>query len=74
MKRTQVYLTDEIVSFIKTFGSTHQLSQSDIIRNALENYMNELKSSDKKKVFKKYAGIWKNNDVDFLKVRKGWDR
>ncbi len=74
MKRTQIYLTEEIVAFIKTFGSTRHLSQSDIVRTAIEQYMKQVSPDERTQTLKKYAGLWKNHDFNFRNTRKSWDR
>jgi len=76
MVRTQIYLTDsqreELLRISKTLGK----KQSELIRDAVDYYIEHLSSARKTAVLQSAAGIWKNRKdlPDFDKLRKDWDR
>jgi hypothetical protein len=76
MIRTQIYLTDrqrsELVSISKTLGK----KQSELIREAVDRFIEQVGRSRRELVFKEAAGIWKNRTdlPDFKAIRAEWDR
>ena len=76
MIRTQIYLTerqrDKLFSIAKTAGK----KQSELIREAVDRFINQKSRSAREAVLRQAAGIWKNRtDIpDFKATRAGWDR
>ena len=76
MVRTQVYLTerqrDELLGIAKTVGKR----QSELIREAIDQLINQAGSSRRDSVLRETAGIWKDRTdlPDFRAIRAEWDR
>lgn len=76
MIRTQIYLTehqrDKLFSIAKTAGK----KQSELIREAVDRFINQKSRSAREAVLRQAAGIWKNRTdlPDFKATRAGWDR
>lgn len=76
MVRTQVYLTeqqrDELVSIAKILGR----KQSELIREAIDQFIDQAGSSRRDLVLRETVGIWKDRTdlPDFKAVRVEWDR
>ena len=76
MERTQIYLTksqrDELATMAKSAGK----KQSELIREAVDLFINQYGNSHRNAILKEAAGMWKNrNDIlDFKSVRSQWVR
>ncbi len=76
MVRTQIYLTDrqraELASIAKTLGK----KQSELIREAVDRYIDAAGDRRREMVLKEAAGIWKDRTdlPDFRSLRSEWDR
>jgi metal-responsive CopG/Arc/MetJ family transcriptional regulator len=76
MVRTQVYLTeqqrDELAGIAKTVGK----KQSELIREAVDQFIDRAGSSRRESVLREVAGMWKGRKdlPDFHAVRAEWDR
>ena len=76
MVRTQVYLTeqqrDELAGIAKTVGK----KQSELIREAIDQFIDHVGSRRREVVLREAAGIWKNRTdlPDFKAVRAEWNR
>lgn len=76
MVRTQIYLTErqrkELAAIAKTVGK----KQSELIREAVDRYIHQSGTSQRKAVLRETAGIWKTRKdlPDFKKIRAEWDR
>jgi hypothetical protein len=76
MVRTQVYLTerqrDELLGIARTVGK----KQSELIREAIDQLIDQAGSSRRDSVLRETAGIWKDRTdlPDFRAVRAEWDR
>lgn len=76
MIRTQVYLTkrqrDELAAIAKTMGKR----QSEIIREAIDRFIEQSGRSHRQAVLREAAGIWKDRTdlPDFKAIRAEWDR
>lgn len=76
MVRIQIYLTKEEVTALRSLSSQTGKKQSELIREAVDDFITKLDNSRRQAILDKVAGIWKNrNDLgDFNKLRKEWDR
>jgi metal-responsive CopG/Arc/MetJ family transcriptional regulator len=76
MVRTQIYLTDhqreELAAIAKTVGK----KQSELIREAVDRFIDEQSHNRRKAVLGEAAGIWKDREdlPDFRATRSEWDR
>ena len=76
MIRTQIYLTerqrDELAAIAKTVGK----KQSELIREAVDRFIDQKGRSRKESVLRETAGIWRDRTdlPDFGTIRSEWDR
>ncbi len=76
MVRTQIYLTErqrhELAAIAKTAGK----KQSELIREAVDNLIDQSGRSRREAVLREAAGIWKDRTdlPDFKALRAEWDR
>ncbi len=76
MIRTQIYLTArqraELSDIAKNFGK----KQSEIIREAIDRFIEQAGNNKKRAVLQEAAGIWKNRKdlPDLGMLRSDWDR
>jgi hypothetical protein len=76
MVRTQIYLTErqrnELVAIAKTTGK----KQSELIREAVDRFIDEGGRNRRKAVLREAAGIWKDRTdlPNFRAARAEWDR
>jgi hypothetical protein len=76
MVRTQIYLTeqqrDKLAAIAKTVGK----KQSELIREAIDRFIDQVSSSRRELVLREAAGIWKDRTdlPDFNTIRVEWDR
>ena len=76
MVRTQIYLTErqreELASIAKTAGK----KQSEIIREAVDRFIDQIGHSRREAVLRAAAGVWKDRKdlPDFKATRAEWDR
>ena len=76
MIRTQIYLTqrqrDELAAIARSAGR----KQSELIREAIDLFLERTGSSRRETVLREAAGIWKDRTdlPDFRSIRDGWDR
>jgi chromosome segregation and condensation protein ScpB len=76
MIRTQIYLTEqqrnELAAIAKSFGK----KQSELIREAIDRFIEQTGKSHRELVLREVAGIWKDRTdlPDFKSIRAEWDR
>ncbi len=76
MIRTQIYLTerqrDEMAALAKGTGK----KQSELIREAVDLFINQAGPEQRKALLSQAAGIWKDRKdlPDFKALRTEWDR
>ncbi|MFQ5739264.1 MAG: CopG family transcriptional regulator [Acidobacteriota bacterium] len=76
MVRTQIYLTerqrDELFAIARTAGK----KQSEVIREAIDRFIDQAGTTRREVVLREAAGIWKERTdlPDFKATRAGWDR
>ena len=76
MIRTQVYLTDKQRAELLTISKTLGKKQSELIREAVDYYIDYISNDRKKAVLQEAAGLWKNRDdlPNFDDMRKDLQR
>lgn len=78
MKRTQIYLDEDIYRYLKKESEIKHLSVSEVIRSSIREKMNR-KLQKILTATEKVSGIWKDRDIDverriraLRKDRKAW--
>jgi metal-responsive CopG/Arc/MetJ family transcriptional regulator len=76
MKRTQIYIPKEMQEELDSLSRQYGTSKSEIIREAVTEYLARHSDSEKKKKLKAGAGLWseKTDVPDISKLRKEFDR
>lgn len=76
MVRTQIYLTARQRNELAVIAKTAGKKQSELIREAIDQLIDQTGTNRREKVLRKAAGIWKDRrDLpDFTALREEWDR
>lgn len=76
MVRTQIYLTEDQRAEIATIANRSGRRQSEVIREALDRFIEQTSRHRREAVLREAAGIWRDRtdlpDIDAL--RREWDR
>ena len=76
MVRTQIYLTERQREELATMAKTTGKKQSELIRDAINHFIDGSSSSRREAVQARAAGMWRDRTdlPDFAEVRASWDR
>ena len=76
MVRTQVYLTEEERERLAALATATGRPQSELIREALDRFLDQAGASHRERVLRRAAGAWGNRSdlPNFREFRDGWDR
>ncbi|EDM24827.1 transcriptional regulator, CopG family protein [Lentisphaera araneosa HTCC2155] len=74
MIRTQVYITKEEKESLESLAQSTGKSQSELIRNAIDTFIESNNTKNKKASLLNAFGMWKTNDHDFQQTRESMDR
>lgn len=78
MKRTQIYISEEMQEKLDVLSRTEGSSRSEIIREAVTEYIARKSESEKQKKLESGAGLWEYKDEkevpDLKKLRNELDR
>jgi hypothetical protein len=76
MIRTQIYLTEPQRDELAAMASSSGKKQSELIRQAVDRFIEQSRRSRREVVLREAAGIWKNRKdlPDFKTMRSEWDR
>ena len=76
MLRTQIYLTEEESAGVTALAGVTGKKQSEIIREAIDAYLEANRPSALEEAAKRCAGMWKDRTdlPDFAEARKTFDR
>jgi len=76
MVRTQIYLTEEERAGLAAVAKTTDRKQSEIIREAVDRFLDLARGDRRTIILDEAAGMWKNRrDLpDFKTARRSWDR
>ena len=74
MVRTQIYLTEEEKNSLESTALSQGVSQSDLIRRAIDEMLAKTSVVNKGAILDEIAGIWsQRNDIpDIREMRTGW--
>lgn len=74
--RTQIYLTKRQRDELNAIAKTVRKKKSELIREAVDRFIDESCSNRREVVLRKTAGIWKDRKdlPDFRGIRADWDR
>jgi len=76
MRRTQIYLTEEERDGLDTIAKSTGKKQSELIREAVDRFLDLAQGRRRAAILNEAAGMWKNRrDLpDFAGARRSWDR
>ena len=76
MVRTQIYLTEEERGELSTLAASTGKKQAELIREAVDRFIEMTSGSRRKTVLSKAAGMWRDRKdlPDFQAARRSWDR
>ena len=76
MRRTQIYLTDEERKALRVIANRLGQSQSEVIRAAVDRYIDNYHEGNTLDLLRRARGIWKDRTdlPDFSAVRNEFDR
>jgi metal-responsive CopG/Arc/MetJ family transcriptional regulator len=76
MQRTQIYLTEQEQSALRSLAEASGRSQSELIRDAVDRYLREVSPQAQRDALMGAAGMWRERDdlPDWAQLRAEWDR
>lgn len=75
MIRTQIYLTEEEHSGIRELARSTKKRQSEVIREAIDEYLTRKNPDDKLSRIRRARGMWKDRtDINLAEIRADFDR
>ena len=76
MVRTQIYLTEEEQTALRSLSRKTGRTQSELIRQAIDSFLAEENELDRTVLLSQARGLWKDRlDLpDFQALRQEWDR
>jgi len=76
MERTQIYLTEEERRALKTLATRLDRSQSALIREAIDRYLDRYQEGNRLDLLRQARGLWadRRDLPDFEAVRRELDR
>ena len=76
MVRTQIYLTEKERNSLHKIAKETGKKQSELIREAVDEYVAERLSDRRIEIIEEISGIWRDRDdnIEYDEVRKDWDR
>jgi hypothetical protein len=74
--RTQIYLTDDEQKALRALSRKTGLSQSELIRQAVDTYLMSNHELDRAALLRQARGLWQHRTdlPDFAAIRREFDR
>jgi hypothetical protein len=70
MVRTQIYLTEEEHTKLKSMSRKYRKKHSELIRTAIDLYLAGIQETPRRELIRSCLGIWKGRpDTDFQNIR-----
>lgn len=75
MNRTQIYLTEEEQKALRIIANQRETTQSDVIREAIDQYIIKHQQAYRVQMLREARGIWADrDDIHAEELRAEWDR
>jgi len=75
MIRTQIYLTEEEQGELRTIADLRGASQSELIRQAIDQFIATYRKTNRVELLRAARGIWADrDDLDWRSLRAEFDR
>ena len=76
MIRTQIYITEQEKKGLESMAALRMVSQSNLIRQAIDDLLAKNGGGDRTSVLDESAGIWSDRDdiTNVRDLRAGWQR
>ena len=76
MVRTQIYLTERQRDEIATIAKQRSKRQSEVIREAVDRFIEQWSRRGRERIVREAAGIWRDrSDIpEYEAIRAEWDR
>lgn len=73
MVRTQIYLTADEQKALRSLGKATGRGQSELIRTAIDHFLQRSVASTRLELIRKARGIWKDRKpIDLRALRREW--
>ena len=73
MVRTQIYLTEQERKELHSLGKITGQGQSELIRSAIDHFLQRTVTSNRLELIRKARGIWKGRPaIDLRALRREW--
>ncbi len=75
MNRTQIYLTSDEIKGVSSVAEKTGRKKSEVIREAIDQYLQRFTPQDNLKKLRTARGIWKDRkDIDLREIRREFER
>jgi len=74
MVRTQIYITQKEQAALSTLAQQRKKTKSELIRLAIDEYIDRSDSSKNLSKLRQAKGIWKDLEIDLRSLRSEWGR
>jgi Ribbon-helix-helix protein, copG family len=74
MNRTQIYLTPAEAQGVARVASETGRKQSEVIREAIDQYLMRLGPQDRLSRLQEARGLWRDRDINLEEIRRGFER
>ncbi len=74
MKRTQIYLTSSEAQGVARVAAETGRKQSEVIREAIDQYLRRLGPQDRLSRLREARGIWSDREIRIEDIRNEFDR
>lgn len=74
MTRTQIYLTPAEVQGVARVAAETGRKQSEVIRDAIDQYLSRLGPQDRLSRLREARGMWSDREITVEELRKDFDR